>query len=105
VLESIPVSERASDIQTVNLSRDELPVERTLGVQWNVKSDILSFEIQERQRPDTCRGILSMIQLDSYRHLSLRERQFYKKCASEACHGMIRFLTNFCHDGISGNQT
>jgi len=61
VLESIPVSERASDIQTVNLSRDELPVERTLGVQWNVKSDILSFEIQERQRPDTCRGILSMV--------------------------------------------
>jgi len=36
VLESIPVSERASDIQTVNLSRGELPVERTLGVQWNV---------------------------------------------------------------------
>ena len=34
VLESIPVKERSKDVKTLDLSYDNLPIERALGVQW-----------------------------------------------------------------------
>ncbi len=36
VMESIPVSERASGVQDVELGSDELPVQTVLGVKWSV---------------------------------------------------------------------
>ena len=36
VIETIPESERASSILDLDLDKDELPVERTLGIQWLV---------------------------------------------------------------------
>ena len=32
VLESIPVKDRATEMQTVDLSKDDVPIERTLGM-------------------------------------------------------------------------
>ena len=57
VLSSIPESERAQSIVSVDL--DELPVERALGVEWNVKKDTFSFRVAERKKAATRRGILS----------------------------------------------
>jgi hypothetical protein len=57
VLSSIPESERAQSI--VSLDLDELPVERALGVEWNVKEDTFSFRVAERKKAATRRGILS----------------------------------------------
>ena len=37
VIESLPESERAAQVKTIDF--DKLPVERALGVQWNVSSD------------------------------------------------------------------
>ena len=59
VLETIPESERAGSVKSLDLER--LPVERALGVRWDVHSDTLSFEISVRERPPTRRGILSVI--------------------------------------------
>ena len=50
VLASVPESERAES---------ELPVERALGVQWNVQEDVFSFRIASRKKAPTRRGILS----------------------------------------------
>jgi hypothetical protein len=57
VLASVPESERAESV--VNLDLDELPVERALGVQWNVQEDVFSFCIVSRKKAPTRRGILS----------------------------------------------
>lgn len=57
VLSSIPENERAKSI--VRLDFDELPVERALGVEWNVKEDSFNFRIAERKKAPTRRGILS----------------------------------------------
>ena len=35
--EKIPQSDRAKEVKDFNLSHDVLPVERTLGVHWNVE--------------------------------------------------------------------
>ena len=41
VLESVPCSERATDLNDLDLSLEYMPVERALGIQWCVESDCL----------------------------------------------------------------
>lgn len=57
VLSSIPESERAQSV--VNLDLDEVPVERALGVEWNVQEDVFKFRVIERKKAAMRRGILS----------------------------------------------
>ena len=61
VLESIPSSECASDIKDLNLTFDDLPAERALGIQWHIESDCLKFNVNLKDQPATRRGILSMV--------------------------------------------
>ncbi|XP_064631008.1 uncharacterized protein LOC135489540 [Lineus longissimus] len=61
VLDTIPAAERAKNLQHVNLLQDDLPVERTLGVEWCIQSDAFRFQIQLQDKPLTRRGILSSI--------------------------------------------
>lgn len=58
VVESIPESERAMSVK--NLDFGKAPIERALGVQWNVSSDTFGFSIIIKDRPATRRGILSV---------------------------------------------
>ena len=61
VLESIPGSEHAQGIMKLDLQKDELPIERALGVQWRIESDKFGFNINVKFRPPTRRGILSIV--------------------------------------------
>jgi hypothetical protein len=61
VLESIPESERAASIKQVSLYEDDLPVDRTLGISWDVQSDSFQYNVSLPQKPKTRRGILSCI--------------------------------------------
>ena len=61
VLESIPGSERVQGIMKLDLWRDELPIERALGVQWRIESDKFGFNINIKLRLPTRRGILSVV--------------------------------------------
>jgi len=61
VVESIPVSEPAAGLQEVDLNKDDLPTERTSGIQWCVESDVFIFQVQAKEQPETCRGILSLV--------------------------------------------
>ena len=61
VLESIPENERSKDVKTLDLQYDDLPIERTLGVQWCVESDTFKFRITVKDKPTTRRGILSVV--------------------------------------------
>ena len=40
---------------------DQLPMERALGVRWDVKSNTFVFKITLKDRPSTRRGILSVV--------------------------------------------
>ena len=59
VIQSVPVSERASSVKELDL--ENLPVERALGILWDVQSDTFRFKIAVKDRPPTRRGILSVI--------------------------------------------
>ena len=59
VINSLPESERAASAKDLDL--EKLPVERALGVQWNVTSDQFGFKIAIKERPATRRGILSVV--------------------------------------------
>ena len=58
VLESIPQSEKAASV--VDLALDEIPVKRTLGIQWNVGAEKFFFKVVAKEKPLTRRGVLSV---------------------------------------------
>lgn len=61
VIEAIPVDERAKGVKELDLTKDLLPIERALGVQWFVESDEFHFKAELKDRPLTRRGILSTV--------------------------------------------
>ena len=64
VIEAIPVEDRAKGLEKVNLEKDELLMERVLGVGWCIKSDTFKIQIVMQDCPFTQRGILSTISND-----------------------------------------
>ena len=45
----------------LDLDLDQLPIERTLGIHWNVEEDMFCFKIKPCDKPNTMRGVLSCI--------------------------------------------
>ena len=60
VLESIPKTDRAPSIFDLDLNAEEPPIERTLGVQWSMETDMFIFKLLPKDKPYTRRGILSV---------------------------------------------
>jgi len=60
VMESVPESERATDI-SLDLPSKQLSIKRVLGVQWSVELDCFDFSIVVKDQPLTRRGMLSTI--------------------------------------------
>ena len=61
LLETIPVAERAKEVKTLDFSKDDLPIERALGVNWCVETDTFGFKVDIKFKPPTRRGILSLV--------------------------------------------
>ena len=61
VLQSIPEEERAKDVKGLDLNHDALPVERALGISWDVEIDCLQYKFKPKDKPQTRRGILSVV--------------------------------------------
>ncbi|MEZ4720248.1 MAG: hypothetical protein R2813_00025 [Flavobacteriales bacterium] len=61
VVNSIPVLDRSKEIQSVDLSKMALPMERALGVNWCIENDVFNFRIVLKDKPLTRRGILSSL--------------------------------------------
>ena len=64
VIEAIPVEDRAKGLKELNLEKDELSMERALGVGWCIKSDTFKIQIVMQDCPFMQRGILSTISND-----------------------------------------
>ena len=61
VLESIPEKSRAKEVMKLDFEQPSLPVERVLGVEWCIQSDMFKFKIMLPERPLARRGILSTV--------------------------------------------
>jgi len=61
VIESVPNSERAEDVKNLNLTLEDLPVERALGILWNIEHDMFQFCVSRNLQLQTGNdGINSM---------------------------------------------
>ncbi|KAK3754633.1 hypothetical protein QZH41_014920, partial [Actinostola sp. cb2023] len=58
VIKAIPETQRACSVTDLDL--DHLPIERALGLQWDVERDVFKFKATITSKPATRRGILSM---------------------------------------------
>ena len=61
MIDSIPQDDRSKVLQNLDLTKEFLPVEHALGVQWCVESDSLQFRVELKDQPLTRRGILSTV--------------------------------------------
>ncbi|XP_055487755.1 uncharacterized protein LOC129695020 [Leucoraja erinacea] len=61
VIESFPPEDRGKDIKDLNLFADDLPLQRSLGVSWNIATDTLTFQCSAEKKPYTRRGVLSTV--------------------------------------------
>ena len=61
VINSIPVHEIAKGVKELDLNKESLPVERALGVRWNMESDKFVFLTKPKDKPSTRRGLLSIV--------------------------------------------
>ena len=60
-LETIPIEDHTKGLKDLDLKFDSLPIERALGMLWNVENDTLEFKITLVDKPLTRRGILATV--------------------------------------------
>ncbi|XP_073713971.1 uncharacterized protein [Misgurnus anguillicaudatus] len=61
VMEAFPADERVKDLKDLDLRLDDLPLQRSLGVLWNLETDSFTFKVSQEERPYTKRGVLATI--------------------------------------------
>lgn len=61
VLAAIPEDQRPKGVKTLYLDKDQLPMGRTLGAQWNVEQDAFSFSMEVKPHLMTGCSILSIV--------------------------------------------
>ncbi|XP_073810196.1 uncharacterized protein [Danio rerio] len=61
VMEAFPSSERAKDLKDLDFSKDTIPLQHSLGISWNLKTDCFMFKASQECKPFTRRGILSTV--------------------------------------------
>ncbi|XP_067029999.1 uncharacterized protein [Acropora muricata] len=61
VLASVPESDRAPSLKSLNLDLEMLPIERALGMQWDTEQDTFSFRTIRDVIVNTRKSILSVV--------------------------------------------
>ena len=44
-----------------DLKSDNLPLDKALGIHWDVERDTINFAFSEREQPENCKGVLSSV--------------------------------------------
>lgn len=61
VMKYFPTDDLAKDLMSLDLSKDILPIQRSLGISWNLRSDAFTFRLSLDKKPYTRRGVLSCL--------------------------------------------
>ncbi|XP_049341522.1 uncharacterized protein LOC125806060 [Astyanax mexicanus] len=61
VMEAFPEDDRSKDLKDLDLGSDPLPLQRSLGLSWNLETDSFTFQVSREVKPYTRRGILSTV--------------------------------------------
>lgn len=60
-MEAFPMEEQASDCKDLDLGADPLPLQRSLGLSWELQTDSFTFRVSRDVKPFTGRGMLSTV--------------------------------------------
>lgn len=61
VMGAFPPQDHAASLKDLDLGVDDLPMQRSLGLQWDLKADTFVFQVPDEGKPFTRRGLLSMV--------------------------------------------
>jgi hypothetical protein len=61
VTDAFPPDDRAADLRDLDLNNVNAPVQRLLGVSWDLTADTFTFTVKVDNKPFTKRGVLSII--------------------------------------------
>ena len=61
VMEAFSAEDRTKDVLDLDLRHDSLPVQRSLGVFWDLETDAFTFKVSLPEKPFTRRGVLSIV--------------------------------------------
>lgn len=61
VMEAFPAEDRAKDLKDLDLGMDPLPLQRSLGLYWNLETDSFTYLVSQEKKPFTRRGVLSTV--------------------------------------------
>ena len=61
VMKAFPSDDLAKGLQNLDLGEDLPPMQRSLGLQWDLSSDTFTFQVTTSDKPFTRRGVLSTI--------------------------------------------
>ena len=59
VLDTFPPDDIAHDLKGLDFGSDDLPLQRSLGLCWDLEVDAFTFKVAEKSKPYTRRGVLS----------------------------------------------
>ncbi|XP_073531981.1 uncharacterized protein [Phyllobates terribilis] len=61
LMEAFPSQDLCNGLRDLDLGTDPVPMQRSLGLLWNLKSDTFTFQISQEEKPFTHRGVLSTV--------------------------------------------
>ena len=61
VTQAFPDEDQATDIRNLDFSKDSIPVQHSLGVFWDLKSDAFTLKVSSENKPFSRCGVLSTI--------------------------------------------
>lgn len=61
VMSHFPTEDLAKDLMSLDLIKENLPIQRSLGLSWNLRTDSFTFRLSLDEKPYTRRGVLSCL--------------------------------------------
>lgn len=61
VMEAFLKEDHAKDLKDLDLGVDDLPVQNSLGLSWNLETDSFNFQVNQEEKPFMKRGVLSTV--------------------------------------------
>ncbi|KAF3699655.1 hypothetical protein EXN66_Car015342 [Channa argus] len=61
VMKAFPSQDWAKELKDLDLGADPLPLQRSLGLNWNLQKDSFTFLVSREEKPFTRRGVLSTV--------------------------------------------
>ena len=61
VMKSFPSDDYHKDLKDLDLGVDKAPIQRSLGLSWDISSDMFTYQVSTDEKPYTRRGVLSTV--------------------------------------------